>query len=176
MWRIKLRFIFRTHRLRKKTEIRKFSKAISLKSVTLGIFFLLYHDTWIRGCRFYVGKCQRTHSGTGNPELHKGRVQYPDVRNFRYRKIHTAIGLGIKTCMERALYISLPYYICSTKKGKLKASRRCSCSKRGLRNSTLSSDEVGYVGFDKEGEELLFSHLSYIAKICDSDNQNNFYD
>ena len=29
----------RTHRLRKKTEIRKFSKAISLKSVTLGIFF-----------------------------------------------------------------------------------------------------------------------------------------
>ncbi|NPE31730.1 ATP-binding protein [Methanococcoides sp. SA1] len=76
-------------------------------------------------------------------------------------KTHMAIGLGIKACLEgyKVLFTNVSSLIT-----QLKESR----SERVLRNMENSfekydlviCDEFGYISFDKEGGELLFSHLS----------------
>lgn len=79
-------------------------------------------------------------------------------------KSHIAIGLGIRACMQgyKVLFFSVPSLIT-----KLKESR----SEKTLRTFQLKlekydiiiADELGYISFDKEGAELLFSSLSLRA-------------
>ena len=79
-------------------------------------------------------------------------------------KTHLAIGLGIKACMAgyKVLFTTIPLLI-----NQLKESR----SERTLRGleskfekyDLVIADELGYISFDKEGSELLFTHLSLRA-------------
>lgn len=79
-------------------------------------------------------------------------------------KTHIAIGLGMEACLAgyRVFFATIPSLI-----NQLKESR----SERTLRSFELKFekydlviiDELGYISFDKEGAELLFTHLSLRA-------------
>jgi len=79
-------------------------------------------------------------------------------------KSHIAIGLGMEACLAgyRVFFATVPSLI-----NQLKEHR----SERTLRSFELKFekydlvilDELGYISFDKEGAELLFSHLSLRA-------------
>lgn len=79
-------------------------------------------------------------------------------------KTHIAIGLGIKACLQG-------YKVYFTTVHRLLTQIRESHSQRTLRQmearfekyDLVICDEFGYVSFDKEGSELLFSHLSLRA-------------
>lgn len=79
-------------------------------------------------------------------------------------KSHIAVGLGMEACLagHRVFFATVPSLI-----NQLKEHR----SERTLRSFELKFekydlviiDELGYISFDKEGAELLFSHLSLRA-------------
>ncbi|WP_343785169.1 IS21-like element helper ATPase IstB, partial [Alkalibacillus silvisoli] len=79
-------------------------------------------------------------------------------------KTHLAIGLGVEACLAgyKVYFATVPSLI-----NQLKELR----SERKLRSFELKFekydlvilDELGYISFDKEGAELLFSHLSLRA-------------
>ncbi|QOY35062.1 IS21-like element helper ATPase IstB [Anaerobacillus isosaccharinicus] len=79
-------------------------------------------------------------------------------------KSHIAVGLGMEACLAgyRVFFATVPSLI-----NQLKEHR----SERTLRSFELKFenydlviiDELGYISFDKEGAELLFSHLSLRA-------------
>jgi DNA replication protein DnaC len=79
-------------------------------------------------------------------------------------KSHIGIGLGMEACLagNRVYFATVPSLI-----NQLKEHR----SERTLRSFELKFekydlvilDELGYISFDKEGAELLFSHLSLRA-------------
>lgn len=79
-------------------------------------------------------------------------------------KTHLAIGLAIKACME-------DYKVFFTTTTRLLTQiRECRSQKtlRSLENKfekydLVVCDEFGYISFDKEGAEMLFSHLSLRA-------------
>lgn len=79
-------------------------------------------------------------------------------------KTHIAIGLGIKACLEgyKVLFTTIPLLI-----NQLKESRSNQVLRRlesqFLRYDLVIADELGYISFDKEGSELLFTHLSLRA-------------
>jgi len=79
-------------------------------------------------------------------------------------KTHLAIALGIKACMAgyRVLYATIPLLI-----NQLKESRSEKTLRRLESNfekyDLVIADELGYISFDKEGSELLFTHLSLRA-------------
>lgn len=79
-------------------------------------------------------------------------------------KTHLAIGLGIKACLAgyKVMFATVPLLV-----NRLKESR----SERTLgrlesifeKYDLVIADELGYISFDKEGAELLFTHLSLRA-------------
>lgn len=79
-------------------------------------------------------------------------------------KSHISVGLGMEACLAgyRVFFATVPSLI-----NQLKESR----SERTLRSFELKFekydlviiDELGYISFDKEGAELLFTHLSLRA-------------
>ncbi|MEI3615035.1 IS21-like element helper ATPase IstB [Pseudogracilibacillus sp. SO30301A] len=79
-------------------------------------------------------------------------------------KTHISVGLGMEACLAgyRVFFATVPSLI-----NQLKESR----SERTLRSFELKFekydlviiDELGYISFDKEGAELLFTHLSLRA-------------
>ena len=76
-------------------------------------------------------------------------------------KSHIAIGLGIKACMEgyKVWYTSVPSLINLLKETRAQQSLRA-FENRFLKYDLIIADELGYISFDKEGSELLFTHLS----------------
>lgn len=79
-------------------------------------------------------------------------------------KSHTSIGLGIKACLRgyRVLFTTIPLLItqlkeCQSQKTLLAYERRFE------KYDLVIADELGYISFDKEGAELLFSNLSLRA-------------
>ncbi|BDU51055.1 IS21-like element helper ATPase IstB [Haliovirga abyssi] len=79
-------------------------------------------------------------------------------------KTHMAIGLGIEACMKgyKVLYVTIPLLINELKEtrsgGKLRV-----FEKRFEKYDLVVCDELGYISFDKEGSELLFTFLSLRA-------------
>jgi len=79
-------------------------------------------------------------------------------------KTHTAIGLGLAACEAgyRVLYTTVPYLVTELKESndqqKLRAYER-----RFERYDLVIADELGYISFDREGADLLFSNLSLRA-------------
>lgn len=79
-------------------------------------------------------------------------------------KTHLAIGLGIKACMEdfKVLFTTVPRLITQIKESRSQKTLKTLESKFEKYDLVIC-DEFGYISFDKEGAELLFSHLSLRA-------------
>lgn len=76
-------------------------------------------------------------------------------------KTHTAIGLGIKACEQgyRVLYTTIPYLVTELKESNSKQKLR-TYQKRFEKYDLIIADELGYISFDREAADLLFSALS----------------
>lgn len=83
------------------------------------------------------------------------------VGNPGVGKTHTAIGLGIKACMENksVLYITVPNLITELKES-MNLNQLTNYKKRFVSYDLVILDELGYISFDKQGSELLFNLLS----------------
>lgn len=79
-------------------------------------------------------------------------------------KTHIAIALGIKACMEgyKVLFTTLPRLITQIKESRSDKWRR-QLENRFEKYDLVICDEFGYISFDKEAAELLFTHLSLRA-------------
>jgi DNA replication protein DnaC len=79
-------------------------------------------------------------------------------------KTHIAIGLGIKACMEgyKVLFTTVPLLINQLKESRSAKTLRA-YENKFERYDLVIADELGYISFDKEGSELLFTNLSLRA-------------
>lgn len=79
-------------------------------------------------------------------------------------KSHIAISLGIKACVEgyKVLFFSVPTLITKLKESRSEKILRIFQS-RLEKYDLIIVDELGYISFDKEGSELLFTSLSLRA-------------
>lgn len=79
-------------------------------------------------------------------------------------KTHLAIALGIKACMEdfKVLFTTIPTLITQLKEAQSMGSLR-RMELRFEKYDLVICDELGYISFDKEGSELLFTNLSLRA-------------
>jgi len=79
-------------------------------------------------------------------------------------KTHLAIGLGIKACMEdfKVFFTTVPRLITQIKECRSQKTLR-TLEARFEKYDLVICDEFGYISFDKEGAEMLFSHLSLRA-------------
>ncbi len=79
-------------------------------------------------------------------------------------KTHLAIGLGVKACMEdcKVFFTTIPRLITQIRESRSEKTLR-QLESRFEKYDLVICDEFGYISFDKEGAELLFSHLSLRA-------------
>ena len=115
-------------------------------------------------------------------ELHReelpleGQMLLPEVENLEFikegrsivmygnpgtGKTHISIGLGIKACLEgfSVFFTSVPHLLTMIREAKTEKSLR-NLEIKFERYDLVICDELGYVGFGKEGAEMLFNHLS----------------
>jgi len=80
-------------------------------------------------------------------------------------KSHIAIGLGIKACNNgyRTLFTTTTALINLLKESR-NEKRLQTLEHQFMKYDLVIIDELGYISFDKEGGELLFSHLSLRAE------------
>ena len=76
-------------------------------------------------------------------------------------KTHLATALGIKACQEgyRVLFTSVSRLLTQIRESRSQKTLR-TLENRFEKFDLVICDEFGYVSFDKEGAEMLFSHLS----------------
>ncbi|MGM9733619.1 MAG: IS21-like element helper ATPase IstB [Prevotella sp.] len=76
-------------------------------------------------------------------------------------KTHIAIGLGIKACMEgfSVYFTTVPHLLTQIREARTNKTLQ-SLEARFKKYDLVICDEMGYVGFDKEGAELLFNMIS----------------
>jgi DNA replication protein DnaC len=79
-------------------------------------------------------------------------------------KSHISIGLGIKAAMAgyKVLFTSIPLLINQLKEARSQRTLR-SYELRFEKYDLVIADELGYISFDKQASELLFTHLSLRA-------------
>lgn len=79
-------------------------------------------------------------------------------------KTHMAIGLGLKACVEgyKVWFTTVPLLINQIKECRSERTLR-TFQNRFEKYDLVIADEMGYISFDKEGAELLFTHLSLRA-------------
>lgn len=79
-------------------------------------------------------------------------------------KTHLSIGLGIKACMEdyMVFFTTVPRLITQIRESRSQKTLR-TLENRFEKFDLVICDEFGYISFDKEGAEMLFSHLSLRA-------------
>ena len=79
-------------------------------------------------------------------------------------KTHVSIGLGIKACINgyKVLFTTVPLLVTQLK--ECNSHKTLSYFERRFEKYDLViADELGYISFDKEGAELLFTNLSLRA-------------
>lgn len=76
-------------------------------------------------------------------------------------KTHMVIALGVKACLEgySVFFTSIPRLLTQIREAKTDRTLR-NLEVKFERFDLVICDELGYVGFDKEGAEMLFNHLS----------------
>lgn len=79
-------------------------------------------------------------------------------------KSHMATGLGYKACMEgyKVWFTTVPLLVNRIKECRAEQTL-CAFQNRFEKYDLVIADEMGYISFDKEGAELLFTHLSLRA-------------
>ncbi len=80
-------------------------------------------------------------------------------------KSHIAIGLGIKACNAgyKTYFTTTTALINRLKESRSDKTLRI-LERQFMNYDLIIIDEVGYISFDREGSELLFSHLSLRAE------------
>ena len=76
-------------------------------------------------------------------------------------KTQIAVALGMKACLEgySVFFTSIPRLLTQIREAKTDRTLR-NLEVKFERFDLVICDELGYVGFDKEGAEMLFNHLS----------------
>jgi DNA replication protein DnaC len=76
-------------------------------------------------------------------------------------KTHIATGLGIEACEKgyKVLYITVPHLLTQIRESRSDRRLR-TLENRFEKYDLVICDEFGYISFDKEGAEQLFTHLS----------------
>jgi DNA replication protein DnaC len=79
-------------------------------------------------------------------------------------KTHLAVGLGIKACMTgyKVWFTPVPTWVTQLKESRSQQTLRAFQNKFEKYDLVIC-DEFGYISFDKEGAELLFTNLSLRA-------------
>ncbi len=79
-------------------------------------------------------------------------------------KTHIAIGLGIKACNAgyKVLFTTIPLLVNELKESRSNKTLR-TFEKKFEKYDLIIADELGYISFDKEASELLFTYLSLRA-------------
>lgn len=79
-------------------------------------------------------------------------------------KTHIALGLGIKACLQgyKVLYTTVPLLVTELKECNSEKRLRY-FQNRFEKYDLVIADELGYISFDREGTDLLFSNLSLRA-------------
>ena len=79
-------------------------------------------------------------------------------------KTHMAIGLGIKACDAgyKVLFTTIPLLVNELKESRAQKTLRA-FEKKFEKYDLIIADELGYISFDKEASELLFTYLSLRA-------------
>ena len=79
-------------------------------------------------------------------------------------KTHMAIGIGIKACTKgyKVLFTTIPLLVNELKESRSEKTLRA-FEKRFEKYDLIIADELGYISFDKEASELLFTYLSLRA-------------
>jgi len=79
-------------------------------------------------------------------------------------KTHLAIGLGVKACLAgyKVLFATVPSLINQLKESRSEKTLRA-FENKFEKYDLVIADELGYISFDKEGSELLFTNLSLRA-------------
>lgn len=79
-------------------------------------------------------------------------------------KTHMAIGLGIKACNNgyKVLFTTIPLLVNELKESRSEKTLRA-FEKKFEKYDLIIADELGYISFDKEASELLFTYLSLRA-------------
>lgn len=79
-------------------------------------------------------------------------------------KTHMAIGLGIKACTAgyKVLFTTIPLLVNELKESRGQKTLRA-FEKKFEKYDLIIADELGYISFDKEASELLFTYLSLRA-------------
>jgi len=79
-------------------------------------------------------------------------------------KSHMAIGLGIKACNAgyKVLFTTIPLLVNELKECRSQKTLRA-FERNFERYDLIIADELGYISFDKEASELLFTYLSLRA-------------
>lgn len=79
-------------------------------------------------------------------------------------KTHLSIGLGMKACMEgyKVWFTTVPILVNRLRESRAEHALR-QFQSRFEKYDLVIADEMGYISFDKEGAELLFTHLSLRA-------------
>ncbi len=80
-------------------------------------------------------------------------------------KTHLSIGLGIEACKVgyKVLFTTIPMLINELKECKSQKTLT-TLERKFEKYDLIIADELGYISFDKEGSELLFTHLSLRAE------------
>lgn len=79
-------------------------------------------------------------------------------------KTHTAIALGMKACQKgyKVLFTTIALLVTELKESN--SSKKLRYFQNRFEKYDLAiADELGYISFDREGTDLLFSHLSLRA-------------
>ena len=79
-------------------------------------------------------------------------------------KTHVAIGLGIKACMEgyNVYFTTVPHLLTQIREAKTSKTLQ-QLEARFKKYDLVICDEMGYVGFDKDGAEMLLNIISLRA-------------
>src|SRR6056297_2815652 len=79
-------------------------------------------------------------------------------------KTHIGIGLGIKACNKgyKVLFTTIPLLVNQLKESRSEKTLRA-FEKKFEKYDLIIADELGYISFDKEASELLFTYLSLRA-------------
>lgn len=79
-------------------------------------------------------------------------------------KTHISIGLGVLACLEgyKVWFTTIPLLVNRIKECRSAQTLR-TFQNRFEKYDLVIADEMGYISFDKEGAELLFTHLSLRA-------------
>ena len=109
----------------------------------------------------YVGKNVYSNVYLEHINVYNLKHELISSHNKKVGKTHTAIGLGIAANMQskNVLYITVPNLITELKES-MTLNQLTNYKKRFITYDLVILDELGYIGFDKEGSELLFNLLS----------------